>query len=162
MLKITDKEKIRLPDCKPFSINMAYYKKTMTLTRECRAWRTTIFKALKHPENLEAMKNIREKFDPFKHGISVAISFGVKWSNFFTRSHTISKLSKDLTNVEKLLVDCIFDQKFYERGDIENLNIDDKHIIKLYSEKIPRDSWEIVVELGLIDIDFLMEENCKR
>ena len=59
---------------------------------------------------------------------------------FFTKQNLISARSCDLTNIEKLVQDNIFDKRFNDREInnilIKNLNIDDKYITELNSRKI--------------------------
>lgn len=147
------KARLVLYNCRPFSINNAFYKRTFNMTAICRKWRKTIIEALKKPANQEQLDYFRKNFNPARHGISIAISHTIPKSNFFTTKGEVSRRSMDLTNIEKLLVDIIFDSRFSERNEINNLAIDDKFIVKLYSEKIVGKMWKVVVELKLIDLD---------
>lgn len=144
---------LKLENCKPFSINNAYYKKSFTHTKECRQWRKTIIEALSTPENLYAMEALRDTFKVGgNHALNVTIIYGVHKEWFWTQKGDISRRSQDLSNVEKLLIDIIFDSRFYERGEIENLNIDDKYITVLHSEKTWSNTWNIEVTLSLVDL----------
>lgn len=145
---------IRLPNCRPFSINKAYYKQTFNMTRECRQWRETIINALKEETNQLIINSFKNKFDETKHGIQIVISHRMPKEWFFTKKEIISRRSQDITNIEKLLVDILFDSRFYERGEINNLNIDDKFIVSMLSEKIfTKANWGIIVKLDLINLD---------
>ena len=150
--------KLVLDGCRPFSTNSAYYKNRQ-LTRECRRWRQTIIEALSTTENLAAMRDFRESFDPSTQGISIALSFGMPENKLYKINKEISRLSMDLTNIEKLLVDVIFDPKFAERGEVDNLSLDDKYVIRLYSEKIARHNYKIVVELKAVSLIYLAREH---
>jgi len=146
------KYRITLEDCRPFSINDYRYKNG-GVTQRCMAWRRDIFSAFPTTKNLESVRSFKQKFDPLKHGIRVAISHEIPHEYFFTKAGEISLRSKDLSNVEKLPIDLLFDKKFNDRGDIENLCLNDKHIVHLISEKIPGQTWKIVIELSIIDME---------
>lgn len=117
----------------PFSINKAYYKNRQR-TKECREWGDNILKQLKSFEN--DILGFTENFNELKDSIHISLCFYIPENIFYTKSGKISRRSNDLTNIEKLLVDLIFDSRFYDRGFI-NLNIDDCLISKLSSEKKP-------------------------
>lgn len=153
------KNRISLDGCRPFSINNAYYKRTFTMTQECRIWRKTIIEAAKQPENLAIFEDVRNAFEnaPKPAGLIVAISYGIRADYFFTKKGDVKRHSMDLSNVEKLLIDILFDPRFYERDELDNLNLDDKYIVKLYSEKIPKKEWTIKVEFGIINLEEHLE-----
>lgn len=140
-----------LSGVKPYSINNAYYKKTFTMTAECRVWRKTVIKALKSKENQQVMDEIRETFFSAIHGLVVKIRFGIPYSTYWTQKGDINSKSMDLSNVEKLLIDIICDERFYERGEIRNCNVNDKYILNLISEKTPSLLSTIVVELYIYE-----------
>lgn len=150
-----------LKNCRPFSINSAYYKRTMTLTRECRAWRESIQMACCTKENLLYLHEFRDSFERMRllgpTGIYIAIEHRMPYGTFWTTKGEISRRSMDITNIEKLLVDVLFDPKFAERGDLDNLRIDDKYITEMVSKKSACDSYEIEVELDLRDLRYLRE-----
>lgn len=139
-----------------FSINKAYYNKgnMKVRTQECRAWGASIVRKLANSEIQEQIKWFREQYKPDQHGLAINLSFGVLPEFFFTKSGLISIRSLDLTNVEKLLVDIIFNKKF-DTSEYESLNIDDKCLVQLYSEKIPSQDWIISVSLSLVDLNSL-------
>lgn len=81
------------------------------------------------------------------------ITYKIDEAHYFTKKGVISRRAMDLTNVEKPLVDLLFDPRFEERGEVINLCMDDKFITKLLSEKVPSKGWEIVIELEIKDIN---------
>lgn len=154
--------RLKLENCRPFSINNAYYKQTFNMTRECREWRKTIINQLLKPECLQTMADFRNAFDPKKAGIIIGLSYQIPYEYFFTKQDEISRLSMDMTNIEKLLVDVLFDKRFPDRGEVDNINLDDKFIIKCISEKLPSDRWEINVRLDLYDLTALKNKWRRR
>jgi len=115
-----------------FSINSAYYKNRKRTT-ECRKWGKRIHNQLEvYRKEFDAF---RAEFDPIKHAIQVTLDFNIPHGTLFTkRDGSISKFSKDLSNVEKLLIDLVFDTRYYDRG-LPSLSIDDKFIVSLISRK---------------------------
>lgn len=62
----------------------------------------------------------------------------------------------DLTNIEKLVQDNIFEERYNGRiihdTTIANLNIDDKYITSLHSSKNLGDSYLIQIEIEILPI----------
>ena len=140
-----------LERCKPFSINKAYYVKTMTLTREARAWRSSIFAQLRKKENQIALEYLRNLNDG-KIGYVMNMHFYVPKSTLITKAGSLSSKGMDLSNVEKLLQDIIFNKRFFERKELKNLNADDKLVVRLVSEKIPSDRYDIVIKIQTVKL----------
>lgn len=141
----------------PFSTNSAYVRKTFNLNGECRLWRKTVIKALKMPQNQAVMDQVRDTFFSPVHGIVAHITFNLSYMTYFTLKGDVSAKSMDLSNIEKLLIDIIFDERFFERGEIRNCNINDKYILKLHSEKNPVLTSNIVVDLHVYERPSLSE-----
>jgi hypothetical protein len=139
---------IDLKDIEPFSINKAYYKKTFTRTQACREWAGRVIVQMETMPNHKRITSFREKFDPSKHYLSINLDFYMPYSKLFTKKGTISCISKDLTNVEKMLVDVLMDKRHFERG-VNNLNINDALILSCQSNKIPFTSFKTVVTLQM-------------
>ena len=139
----------------PYSVNKAYYKNRQ-LTRECRQWRENFLLQLQDPEIQKSMAKIKDKFDAKKHSLSVCYHFFYPKSTLLTKSGVISKRSMDLTNIEKLVQDNIFEERYNGRvihdTTISNLNIDDKFITALYSTKNIGDSHYILIEVEILSL----------
>ena len=79
----------------------------------------------------------------------------------FTKKGEISKRSFDLTNIEKLLQDNLFESRYNGREIdgvvIENFDIDDKFIVDLHSRKLPheKDYHEIRITVALIPLSYI-------
>lgn len=138
--------RLKLHGARGFSINKAYYKQTFNRTRECRDWAHGIVAALQTPDNLAAVYAFKQKFDASNDAIGVFFKFGVPRSAFYTKSNDISRFSLDLTNVEKLLLDIIFDKKYGHHA----LDLDDKLVVQLVSEKVPADGFAIDIGLRIL------------
>lgn len=129
--------KLVFKDIEPFSINKAYYKGSFSRTRELREWATRVISQLGSPVNQVVINHWKKKYKG-KH-LSVYLKHYIPKSKFYNKDGTISIRSNDLTNIEKLIVDLIFGVKHSLYG----LDIDDKNIVQLLSEKIPSKTYSI-------------------
>jgi hypothetical protein len=148
----------------PFSVNSAYYlksfsdkKATKIRTQACREWGDNILLQLQ--TYLDDILLFTQDFDEKKQGIEIKLIFYIPKAKFYTKAGTIHIQSNDLTNVEKLLVDILFDARFNDRtvGDtlVKNLNINDKGIVNLESKKRPSESqYKIEIEVNKISHSF--------
>ncbi len=147
-------------NCPPFSSNKAYYR-NRKLTREARAWREEFLYQLQCPAIQKTLKQLRNQFQPSKHGIRVKYNFLYPSSILLTKSGEISRRSCDLTNIEKLVQDNIFEPRYNGRiirdKTIINLNLDDKYITHLESCKCPHplDQYQIEISLSLVDLPLI-------
>ena len=149
---------IRLP-IKPFSINQAYLR-NRKYSKAARLFRFEVLKELQTPVNKAKLESISKAFLPEKHSFSVTLTSYYPESTFFNKRGTISARTMDLTNTEKLLIDCFFSPKYdtpkwlnsrkgFERQlyspfkALYNITHDDVFITDLRSLKVPsRDSDE--------------------
>lgn len=145
-------------DAPPFSINSAYYKKSKVRTQKCRAWGDRIHAQLSQPENAKKIVDFRTKIEE-KSFIHAELRFYYPKSKLYTKRGGISRLSMDLSNIEKMLIDLLFDKKYTGRISDANLPIqtlcaDDKLLTRLTSEKIvsPDNTYTTVVELSLFSL----------
>ena len=137
-----------------FSVNKYYYRrgKSVVRTSPAREWGANVHEQLAVLNLQPQFEAFRKAFKPSKHGIHVDLTFFVERSLYFTKKGLINIRSKDLTNVEKPLVDLIFDERYFNRDGIQNLAINDKHIISLHSRKLPADISTIKVVISLVDM----------
>ena len=138
--------RLKLNGTRGFSINKAYYKQSFTRTVECREWAHGIVAALQTPENLAAVHAFKQKFDASNDAIGVFFRFSIPRSVFYTKAGDISRFSMDLSNVEKLLLDILFDKKYGSQA----LDLDDKLVVQLISEKVPADGFSIDIGLRIL------------
>lgn len=105
-------------------------------------------------EVLKKLKLLREKFDTKKHCYEIHLKFFYPPTRFYTKTGEISSKTMDITNVEKCLVDLIFQPKYFGKTHPEgadNLNIDDKWLTKMVSEKVAHteDNYKIEVVIKI-------------
>ena len=139
---------------KPFSVNKAYYKNRQ-LTQEARAWRQDFLLQLQQTSVLQQIRELKQQFLPERNAIAVSYDYYYPRELLYTKSGCISKRSMDLTNVEKLVQDNLFESRYNGREIdgviIENFDIDDKFIVSLHSRKLAHDQQyheiQIAVEL---------------
>jgi len=123
---------------KPLSINSAYYKNRQ-YTNAARAYREDFLLQLQSDYNQKQLKSFTKLFNKSKHCIDTTYEFFYPKAKLFTKAGHISSRSCDLTNIEKLPQDFIFNTKYLEREIdgvlINNLNLDDVFITALHSFK---------------------------
>jgi hypothetical protein len=143
----------------PYSLNKAYYLKsfnnksaTKIRTKECREWGDRVMAQLQ--PLMETTKLFKSAFDEKVHALKIELAFYIPSSKFYTKAGHISIAASDITNIEKLLVDLLFDERFNGRyidgSEFSNFNINDKFIVEMRSRKIPskRDyKIKIIVEI---------------
>lgn len=154
---------------KPFSINKAFLR-NRTYTKAARTFRFQVLSALQASPNASKLKLIREAFIPDKHSFSVSLTSFYPLATFFNKKGTISAKTMDLTNTEKLLIDCLFSQKYtsdkwlqsrkgFERelyspfSALQNVGYDDVYITDLKSLK--RANKEASEPFQLVRIDII-------
>lgn len=118
-------------------------------------WSSGIFHRLSSEENLQAMKNIREFFNPATHAVHVDLKFYYPSNILYTKKGSVSAKSHDISNVEKPLIDLIFLPTYYNKSipyGCPNLNMDDKYITSMRSQKLAADEHRIEIELQIVHI----------
>jgi len=126
---------------KPISINNAYYRNRQ-YTQKTRLYREQFLLLLQSQEVQSKFNLIKEAFNPLEHGLEVEYTFFHPYDILYKKSDgSVSSRSFDLTNIEKLPQDFLFNSKYLSRevGDTEisNLGIDDKYILSMHSSKKP-------------------------
>lgn len=117
----------------PFSCNNSHYRNG-NRTEENRKWADNIHNELE--QYREEMDAFHDFYMPMllTHSFSVTLSFFLPSDILFTKTGKVSRRSMDLTNIEKGLIDLVFDPRFYKRGHA-NLNLDDTLITTLLSQQ---------------------------
>lgn len=137
---------------KAISVNSSYHaNKAHGMTRDAKDWCHSVFWNLSLPGNREALKELREGFNPTKNGYAVDITFGAPREIMFTKAGTLSSRSYDIDNQIKHLIDCIFQPKYFGTNvpyECENLNIDDKHMVRISAQKVAGTGYFIEVTIG--------------
>ena len=124
---------ISLEDIEPFSINNAYYRSGVR-TAAYRSWAERVWNQLLLTRNEAAIKEFKGVDEPLMFLIVHTIP------NLLTVKGKISRQSKDLTNIEKTIVDVLCESRYVGRKlrsgkIIDNLSLDDKNIVYLQSVK---------------------------
>ena len=141
---------------KTLSINSTYYgERRHGKTPEAKQWTTQMLMAISRYN--EEFAALRTYFNPKKHVYRMKIQMYIPESTMYTKAGKMTTLVHDLSNVEKSIVDVIFLPKFFSEQALfaekaPNLNIDDRYLQYLSSEKVPtEDYWGIEVELEIVD-----------
>jgi len=145
--------KLILNSIKPFSINGAFWKNRKH-NKACKEWKVTVLEALNSPLNASQVKSLSQVFDCSLHALYATITVFYPTKTFFIQGKkgknpqgSISSKTMDLTNTEKLLVDLVFNH---------TLNIDDRYITDLKSEKRPsKESYKTEIVISLIPLSTL-------
>lgn len=143
------KQTITLP-LKAFSINAMYCRNRAWKSQAFNEWSSRVFHKLDTKDNLEAMTALREFFDPSKHCFEVSLKFFYPEDILFTKKGALSARAHDISNIEKPLIDLIFLPTYYDKPSpygCKNINIDDKFITKMSSEKLQGDEHKIEIEI---------------
>lgn len=119
----------------PFSINKATYRNG-NRTVANRKWSEKVLEQLhQHKAQIEQFTAyVEENID--KVELSIDLMFEMPYKKLYTKSGKVNGNSMDLSNIEKGLIDLIFDKRFFKRGWV-NLNLDDALITKMISRKVP-------------------------
>jgi hypothetical protein len=141
---------------KTASINSLYYNdKRHGKTAEAKKWSTEILVTI--GQHINEFKELRELFNPKKHCYSFKMKMLIPETAMYTKDGKMTSLVHDLSNVEKPLIDLIFLPKYFSEYSIfgekaANLNVDDRYLQYLSSEKVPTvNEWGIIVELEILD-----------
>ena len=113
---------------------------------------------LQQPLILTLIQALKIEFQPSKHALAVSYDFYFPQKLLYTKKGEISKRSFDLTNIEKLLQDNLFEHRYNDRVidgiEIENFDIDDKFIVDMHSRKLPhqKDHHEIRITVVIVSL----------
>lgn len=141
----------------PFSINSMFCKNRAFKTREYNEWSAQFFHRLATEENLKKFEELREYFDPQKHSYNVYLKFYYPKETLYTKKGALSARAHDISNIEKPLIDLIFLPQYFEKNPpygCKNLNIDDKFISKMTSEKLAAEEHRIEITLSILPNNF--------
>lgn len=137
---------------KPHSINSSYTGNGRFKTSAFRQWTDSFLSCLHSPDVVEALKDLREEFNPKTHHYVLHLTFLYPRSVLYTKSGELSSKAFDLSNVEKCVQDCLFLPKFYGETiyEAQNLNIDDRYVKCLISEKDESDDGLYYIKVQLM------------
>lgn len=128
----------------PFSVNQMFYNKRSIKTTEYYNWEDNVKQHLAFVD----FKPLRELFDCNLHYFSTKLIFTFPSSILFNKSGSLSSKAIDMTNVEKPLIDIIFN-KNHNSPSKPNLNLDDKYHNDYTSCRRPSESHSILIQINL-------------
>lgn len=149
------KRQIVLP-VKAFSINKMSTRDARFKTKAYEEWTYQVFHHLSKQPNLSAMEDLRKQFSEKKHGFIINMVTRFPKEILLTKKGTISARAFDITNVEKPLIDLLFDSKYFNRDapyGCKNLKCDDKHLLEINSKKVTGSSHEITINIELVEFE---------
>ena len=134
------------------------YGKQKFKTTQAREWSYQVFNHLNHISNIKNMKAFRESFNSDIEAIEADLTFYFPEDIILLKKGGISGRAFDITNMEKCIVDLIFDKQYFEKDPpygCENLNLDDKYIISMQSRKrvSPDGEFSMVIKLKTIPLE---------
>lgn len=137
---------------KAISVNDAYYgNKKYGMKADAKDWCYQVnWILVQYKSQFELL---RSQFNPKEHGLCLEIEYHYK--DFYNKNGEISSKVFDLTNNEKILVDLIVDARHYGPPPYKspNLNINDKHVTKIISQKMKSDSDKIEIKISLLKLN---------
>ena len=114
---------------KGFSINAAYYATRKSKTAECRAWEKQVYNYIADNIYLKQMAGFKQ--------FHVTMEFEYPEALYYNAKGDISSKTYDLSNVEKLLLDCLFTV----------IGANDKYVTELISRKRPGKAYAIFINI---------------
>lgn len=95
---------------------------------------------------------LRQSFDPKKHGISIEFTFYYK--DFYNSTGTVSSKCFDLSNVEKPLQDALLNPSNHGSPPYKthNLALDDKFVVDSVSHKRPADLDSVEILITVVEL----------
>ncbi len=136
-----------------FSINAMYGPKKFK-TAAARDWEMTVLHQLNSPTNQLKFENLRAHFDVNKHSFAVYIIVEYPAAKFYNKEGNISAHTKDVSNVEKPLIDLFFLSKYFGLESpygCRNMNADDRFITRMMSIKRPGTAYKISFSIKIIE-----------
>lgn len=123
-------------DTKPFSINQAYCRDMRYKTSAFKAWETALARFL---HDVPELKTLGAEWNKRGGYFSIRINFVHPPGTLYTEAGAFSSRSFDISNCEKGLIDGIF----------RHMGVNDKHLQRMLSQKVPGTGWQIQVALKL-------------
>lgn len=142
---------------KPYSVNKYFYGNRAIKRRETVEWESSFIEHLREDDIQTQIKEFRDRFDPERHCIHIDIETVFPESILYTKKGMLSSKAFDVSNMEKPIIDVLFLKK-YSTPTSKNLEIDDKYITKMSSEKTAGEDYSINVKLQLLDLPRLEDK----
>ena len=136
------------------SINSAYYNnKKFGYRSEVKEWIGAVCWELSQKTNKEALRQLRENFNPEKHSFKVEVTYYTP--KYFNKAGAISSHSMDVGNLTKILLDVLFTEPFFGVGDTmkcENICHDDRFISELITRKLPGNDYKHEISVEIVNL----------
>ena len=129
-----------------------YCKNRSWKTKEYNEWSCAVFHRLDTEDSLKSLEDLREFFDPKIHKYLINLKFTYPKDILYTKKGALSARAHDISNIEKPLIDLLFLPVYFDKPSpygCKNLNIDDKYITKMSSEKVPGEEFNIEIEIEI-------------
>lgn len=132
---------IKFADLKPFSVNASYVRTFNGVRKSSGAseYSAQIFNVISRESEAAKLQELQSKFDPKEHCYKLKITAYYPEAEYYTKKHELSSKTIDISNAEKLIVDCLFLPKFNEEPfpyGARNLNCDDRYLVEMTSRKL--------------------------
>ena len=137
---------------KPYSVNKYFYGNRSIKRRETVEWELNIIECLKDVDVQSDIKEFREMFDHKKNCVKIEMIFYYPKEILYTKDNALSSRAFDLSNVEKPLIDLLFLKK-YSTNNIKNIEIDDKYIVDMRSQKKQSENSDHYIEIKIEMLD---------
>ncbi len=131
-------------------------------TQAYKDWSYQVFHYLSSSQNLQALEDLRDFFDKSKHVFCIEMITYYPEEVLITKKGTISSRAFDTTNVEKPLIDLLFDPSYFTKAPpygCPNLNTDDKHLLDMHSKKRISNEFKIELNISIVDRNILLERH---
>lgn len=140
-----------LQNISAYSLNALFFAdKRHGWKTEAREWAAQICHQVNGPDIQPIFEAIRSNFKLHEHVLAAHYEF--KTPKLFTNYGTISRFSKDLSNLIKPLEDVLFTETFNGKGTYKckNLSIDDSYVCELSARKSYAETPSIVVTITIL------------
>lgn len=139
---------------KAYSINAAYCRDRAYKNRDCRDWEENFLFLLSDKNVQTPLAEIRAAFNPDAHSYAIRMVFVYPEETYFNMKDRVSSKTFDLSNVEKLCLDLLFDEKHcggIHGKEFTNLATNDVHVTQLSSFKRPGQEFAIRFDIKLVN-----------
>lgn len=134
-----------------------FYNTRNITTAAYKNWTQEVFHQLDQIDITDKFAELGKKFNRESQGFKISLKFYYPKNIILKQDGSLSSKCFDLSNVEKPLIDLLFLPKYYTQVSpygFKNMNIDDKYIIAMNSEKAisPDDKHYINVSIEIVEL----------
>ena len=138
---------------KPYSVNRYHYGDGRK-HNDAINWEATIRVYLKDATIQLELERVRTSFKASDHTISINLIFIYPKNILFNKEGLMSSRAYDLSNVEKPIIDLVFLER-HSSPLCKNLELDDKYISKMTSDKMIGDTHGIAINIEVLPLESL-------